>query len=84
MFFQAGIINILVVRLDQGEGSALGKAAHVDTSLNVEIALVTPVLAPWVFDRPEVGSSAIGSESNGKDGMINVLIIFTFFALIRH
>ena len=46
MFFQAGIINILVVRLDQGERSALGKAAHVDTSLNVEIALVTPVLAP--------------------------------------
>lgn len=65
-------IDRLIVRLDQGERSALRKAAHVDPSLNVEIALVAPVLAPRVLDRPEVGSGAIGSEANCEDGVVNI------------
>ena len=72
------IRDSLVVWFDKSKRGALRKAAHVDTSLNVEVSLVTPGLAPRVFDGPEVSSSFIGSESNSKNGMVNILIQFYF------
>lgn len=53
-------------------GVADSDSAHVDTSLNLEVAFVSPVNSPRVLDKP-VWNIVLNSVSNSKDSMVHIL-----------
>jgi len=54
---------------DGSNGSA--NAAHVDTSLELDVTILSPTGAPAVLDEPVV-DSALPAVANHTDGMINL------------
>lgn len=50
---------------------ALSDTAHVNVSLDLEVALVSPVGTPGVLDEPVV-NTILSSESNSKDCMVDI------------
>ena len=57
-----------------GVAIALGDAAHVDATLNLEETLITPDSSPGVLNQPVVKSRrSVISVSNGKHGMVDII-----------
>ena len=57
-----------------GVGVALGDAAHVHTTLNLEESVVTPAGSPRVLHEPVVQVGVrIVSVANSQNGMVNII-----------
>ena len=48
-----------------------GDSTHVDASLDLEVAFITPSCAPGVLDNPVI-SSVFCSVSDSKDGVVDI------------
>jgi len=59
--------------LDLGwERIALSDSAHVDSSLNLEETVVSPIGSPGILDDPVVDTIFSGSISYGNDGVVDI------------
>ena len=56
--------DVVSVGFDQSEAGALGEATHVHSSLDMEISVESPVVAPRVLHDPVVHAIFVGSLKN--------------------